>query len=138
MFIGVPLEKRLPSYVAMVRGGIQQVKDLLKEKWDSNRTMFNISDMQKHVGKIAWLGKGAPWIYKLMSHIYTLLAFALKSNKQLLAKSSNEFKALVKQIECKSFSGKQADLQQHIKFTMKRAAKMVNKHPQLYLINHTM
>ena len=73
-----------------------------------------------------------------MLHLYTLMVFALKGNKQLLAKSSNKFKALVKQIKTKFFLGKHADLQRHIKFAIKRAVKMVSKHPCLYLINHTM
>ena len=31
MFVGVPLEKRLPSYVATVRGGVKWVIDHLNE-----------------------------------------------------------------------------------------------------------
>jgi hypothetical protein len=40
---------------------IQQVKDLLNEKWNNNCKMFNVLDMQKLVGKSARrLGDGAP------------------------------------------------------------------------------
>ncbi len=80
-------------------------------------------DMQKLVGKLARLGEGMPWIYKLMSHLYTSHALALKSNAELLENSSREFCGLVEQITTKTFSGKQADLQCHVNFAMKKAAK---------------
>ena len=94
--------------------------------------------MQKLVGKLACLGEGAPWIFKLMSHLYTSLAFALKSNTELLEKSSSGFRDLVKQITNKTFSGKISDHQRHLNYAMKQAAKMVNKHGQQYLVNTTM
>ena len=96
--------------------------------------------MQKLVGKLARLGEGAPWIYKLMSHLYTSLAFALKSNAELLEKSSSGFRKFINQIATKNFSvsGKQSDNQQHVIFAMKKAAKMINKHGHLFLVNHTM
>ncbi len=58
---------------------IQQCRDLLN-LWDQDRRFFKVGDMQKLVGKLARLGKEAPWIYKLMSRLYTSLAFALRSN----------------------------------------------------------
>jgi hypothetical protein len=51
---------------------LQQVNDLLNN-WDSNKRFFIVGNMQKLVRKLARLGKGAPWIYKLMSHLYTSL-----------------------------------------------------------------
>jgi len=74
---------------------IQKVRDLLSS-WDPNKRFFKVNDMQKLVGKLARLGEGAPWIFKLMSHLYTSLAFALKSNTELLEKSSSGFRDLVK------------------------------------------
>jgi hypothetical protein len=53
--------------------------------------IFRVADIQKLVGKLACLGKGTPWIYKIMSHIYTSLAFALKQNKELLTNCSPIF-----------------------------------------------
>jgi hypothetical protein len=73
-----------------------------------------------------------------MSHLYTSLAFALKSNTELLEKSSSGFRDLVKQITTKTFLGKQSNHQRHINYAMKQAAKMVNKHGHQYLVNATM
>ncbi len=94
--------------------------------------------MQKLVEKLACLGEGAPWIFKLMSHLYTSLAFALKSNTELLEKSSSGFKGLVKQITNKTFSGKTLDHQRHLNYAIKQTAKMVDKYKQQYLVNATM
>jgi hypothetical protein len=57
---------------------------------------FQVNTMQKLVGKLARLGEGTPWIFKLMLHLYTSLAYALKSNTKLLEKNSGGFKDLVK------------------------------------------
>jgi len=116
---------------------IDKVRILLSN-WDPNKRFFQVNDMQKLIGKLARLGEGAPWIFKLMSHLYTSLAFALKSNTALLKKSSSGFRDLVKQITTKSFSGKISDHQRHINFAMKKASKMVNRNHATYLVNRTM
>jgi hypothetical protein len=100
--------------------------------------MFKVNNMQKLVGKLACLGKGTLWIYKLMSHLYTSLAYSLKKNKQLLEECSSSFRDLVKQFERKSIICKPANLQRHINFAMKSAARRVNRHNQLYPVNQTM
>ncbi len=116
---------------------LQQVRDLLSN-WDSNKRFFNVGDMQKLVGKLARLGKGAPWIFKLVSHLYTSLGYTLKNNKKLLETCSQEFRDLINQIKRKQFFGRQSDLQRNVNFAIKKAAKMVNKHRHLYLVNGTM
>ncbi len=62
---------------------IQQVRDLLNN-WDCNAHTFRVNDMQKLVGKLAHLGEGAPWIFKLMSHLYTSLAYLLQTQIWLI------------------------------------------------------
>jgi hypothetical protein len=100
---------------------INKVQDLLSN-WDPKR-FFKVNNMQKLVGKLTRLGEGAPWIFKLMLHLYTSLAFALKSNTKLLEKSSSGFRDLVKQITTKTFTGKISDHQRHINFAMKKSCK---------------
>ncbi len=89
---------------------LQQIRDLLSN-WDSNKRFFKVGNMQKLVGKLARLGKDAPWIFKLMSHLYTSLAYAMKSNKKLLETCSQELRDLINQIKRKQFFGRQSDLQ---------------------------
>jgi hypothetical protein len=116
----------------------KQVQVMLNTNWTSKRKLFQARDMQKLIGKIARLGKGAPWIFKLMSHIYTSLAFALQSNKALLEVSLDKFKLLVSQIQSKQFSGNQADIAKQVNYALKTAAKLVNNSKHMYIINGTM
>jgi hypothetical protein len=73
-----------------------------------------------------------------MSHLYTSLAYALKSNTKLLEKSSSGFRDLIKQILTKNYSVRISDHRRHINFAMKKAAKMVNRNNHNYLMNRTM
>jgi hypothetical protein len=68
--------------VAITQEYRDQVRELLTLYWPLSCRIFKVADIQKLVGKLARLGEGAPWIYKIMSHIYTSLAFALKQNKE--------------------------------------------------------
>ncbi len=94
--------------------------------------------MQKLIGKIARLGEGAQWIFKLMSHIYTSLASALQNKKTLLEASLHKFRSLILQIRRKHFVGNQADIAKEISFALKLAAKLVNNSKHLYSVNETM
>ncbi len=116
---------------------IKKVCDLL-EFWDPDCRFFKVNDMQKLVGKLVKLREGAPWIFKLMSHLYISLAYALNSNTKLSEKTSSGFRDLIKQISTKNYSGKPSKHQCHINFAMKTAARMVNRNDHLYLVNLTM
>jgi hypothetical protein len=94
--------------------------------------------MQKLIGKIACLGEGAPWIFKLMSRIYRSLAFSLQNNKALLEASSDKFKALISQIQQNNFVGNQADIANQINFALTLVAKLVNINKHMYVVNKTM
>jgi hypothetical protein len=115
-----------------------QVRQLLNESWPTSRRIFKVADIQKLVGKLARLGEGAPWIYKIMSHIYTSRAFALKQNKELLLACSPKFREIVENIKRKQFSGNQSEFARELNFALKTAAKMVNHFKQIYIINETM
>ena len=125
MTVGLPKEYR------------DEVRHML-DSWKKERQYFRCPDMQKLVGKIARLGEGAPWIFKIMSHLYTSLAFALQSNKAFLEASSPKFKALVNQIQKKQFNGKVSDIAKQMSFAMKTTAKMVNMNKAFYKVNETM
>jgi hypothetical protein len=116
---------------------IQQIWDLLN-LWDPNCRLFKVNNMQKLIRMLARLEEGVPWVFKLMSHLYTSLAYALKNNTELLKKGSSGFRELCDQISTKNLSGKQSNHQCHINFAMKKVAKMISKHGHLYLENSTM
>jgi hypothetical protein len=101
--------------VGITEDYIQQVKALLNLR-DPNQRTFQVNKMQKLAGKLACLGEGAPWIFNLMSYLYTSLVFALKSNTELLEKSSSRFRDLIKQIMNKTFSRKISDHHFHLNY----------------------
>ena len=115
-----------------------QVRVILETNWTIKPRFFQAREMQKLIGKIARLGEGAPWIFKLMLHIYTSLAYALQSNKVFLEASSEEFKLILSQLRKKQFSGSQTDIAKQINFALKTAAKLVNNSKHMYVINSTM
>ena len=117
---------------------LSEVRVLITEKWNCNRKFFRVKDMQKLIGKLARLGEAAPWVYKLMSHLYTSMAFALKTNKDFLRISSPSFKALCEQINKKQFNNRHSELQREVCYAMKQASKMINNHNVVYYINETM
>ena len=116
----------------------EEVLTLLRSSWGPSKRFFKVDEIQKLVGKLARLGEGAPWIYKIMSHLYTSLAAVLKQNKALLQESSAGFRELLHQIDTKRFSGSQQDIAKQVNFALKKAARMSNRHYQSYLVNHTM
>ena len=87
--------------VEITAGYKAEVWNLIDTTWNPDKPVFVIHDMYRLVGQLTRLGGGAPWIYKLMSHLYISLAFALKRNTKLLAKSTDDFKALIEQTKRK-------------------------------------
>ncbi len=112
----------------------QQVLDLLTDTWPDTRRIFKVRDIQRLVGKIARLGEGAPWIFKIISHVYTFLAFAFKQNELLLHHCSPEFCEIVTKIKWKQFTGNQRRFAKELNFALKMVSKMVNSHLQVYTI----
>ena len=124
--------------VEITREYQDEILTILTEKWQPSKNTFKIRDMHELIGKVARLGEGAPWIYKLISHLYTSLAFALSQNKMLLEKCSKEFKQIIKQIRTKDFRGSPGSVAKQIRFAMKTAAQMTHRCHFTYLINASM
>jgi hypothetical protein len=116
----------------------QQVLDLLTDTWPDTRRIFKVEDIQKLFEKIGLLGEGASWILKIISHVYTSLAFALNQNELLLCHCSPKFCKIVTKIERKQFAGNQHKFAHELNFASKTALKMVNSHSQVYIINKMM
>ncbi len=115
----------------------QQVLDLLTNSWPDTREKFKVRDIQQLVGRVACLVKGGPWIYKIMSHVYTSLAYALKQNDLLLLMCLPKFHIIIGRIERKQFSGNQRKFAKELSFALKTESTMANSNSQVYLINKT-
>jgi hypothetical protein len=70
---------------------LQEVLDLLDSTWHPNQHCFKVSEAQKLTGKLAHLAERANWVFHLLSHLYSSIAYALSNNKRLLTESSAEF-----------------------------------------------
>jgi hypothetical protein len=72
---------------------LTEVRNLLDSAWHPNHRCFKVSEAQKLIGKLARLAEGANWVFHLLSHLYSSIAYALAENKRLLLmESSQEFR----------------------------------------------
>ncbi len=97
-----------------------------------------MSEAQKLTGKLVSLSKGANWVFKLLSHLYLSIAYALSKNKRLLTESSAEFRDIILAIQTNAFVTLCKDIVRHTSFTMKHAAKLTHHASYQYSINKTM
>jgi hypothetical protein len=111
---------------------------LLNSTWHPNQHCFKVSEAQKLTGKLARLAEGANWVFHLLSHLYSSIAYALSKNKRLLTKLSAEFQVIVLAIQTNAFVTPCKDLARHTSFAMKRAAKLAHHASYQYNINRTM
>ena len=115
-----------------------EVCDLLDSTWHPNCHCFKVSEAQKLTGKLARLAEGANWVFHLLSHLYTSIAYALAENKRLLMESLQEFCDIVLLIQTGAFFTSCKDLARHTSFTMKQAAQLTHRASYQYNINRTM
>ena len=111
---------------------------IIIQDWPISKTHFNVNEMQKLVGKIARLGEGAPWVYKLISHLYVSIARALSKNRDLLENLSNDFKQTMGDINSLRFRKTTKDTAKLINFLLKKASRAVHHSRRTYRIDTNM
>jgi hypothetical protein len=82
---------------------LQEVLKLINSTWHPNQRCFKVSEAQKLTGKLARLAEGAYWVFYLLSHLCSSIAYALSKKKRLLTKSSAEFQDIVLAIQTNAF-----------------------------------
>jgi hypothetical protein len=123
--------------VAIPAKYLQEVPNLLNSTWHPNQCCFKVSEAQKLTGKLARLAKKANWVFHLLSHLYSSIAYELSENKRLLTESSAEFQAIILAIQTNAFVTPCKDLDWHTSFVMKRAAKLIHHASYQHNINKT-
>ena len=116
---------------------LTEVHNLLDSTWHPNHCCFKVSEAQKLTGKLARLAEGANWVFHLLSHLYSSIAYVLAENKQLL-ESLQEFCNIVMAIRTGAFFTSCKDLARHMSFAMKQAARLTHHASYEYNINRTM
>ena len=124
--------------VSMTPEYVTEVRNLLDTSWHSSRKRFTVSEAQSLTGKLARLAEGAHWVYHLLSHLYTSIAYALAENKHLLSESSEEFRTIISDIKLGKYDTYGADQAKYISFAIKRAAHLVHHAKFKHNINATM
>lgn len=135
--LGVILDTHMMT-VSMTPEYVAEVKHLLDTTWHTGRKRFTVSEAQSLTGKLARLAEGAHWVFHLMSHLYTSIAYALAENKKLLSEASKEFQTIAADIKSGKYDSYGADQAKHISFALKRAAHLVHHAKCQYNINTTM
>ena len=92
----------------------------------------------RYLRKLARLAEGANWVFHLLSHLYSSIAYALAENKRLLMESLQEFRKIILSIQTGAFFTSCKDLTRHTSFAMKRAARLTHHSSYQYNINRTM
>ena len=138
IMLGLTINMRTMT-VEIPSGYRSEVLTLLNSTWHVHRRTFSVEEAQILTGKLARLAEGAPWVFHLMSHMYTTIAKALAFNKAFLAQTSAEFRLLIHNISSKNLTKSTCkDQAKVISFAMKQAAKMVHHSKASYFINKTM
>jgi len=136
IMLGIRINTRTLT-VGMPRAYLDEVLNILNKVWPKKRPTFQAHEAQKLVDKLACFAEGAHWVYHLMSHLYTSIAFALKKNKSFLQLHSVEFADLLEKIDRKHFSRKE-EAAKHTNFALKKLARSVHHCKEDYVINATM
>ena len=105
---------------------LTEVCALLDSTWHPNYCRIKVSEAQKLRGKLARLAEGANWVFHLLSHLYSYIAYALAENKRLLMESLQEFRDIIILIQTGAFFTSCKDLARHTSFAMKRAARLTH------------
>jgi hypothetical protein len=117
---------------------IQSVCLLINSTWHTHRQQFTVNEAQELTGKLGHLAKGANWVFRLLTHLYASIAYALSENKRFLEDSSPEFRNLIKSLRSGHFFYNVKDQIRHISFAIKRSAKLVHQSRCQYNITESM
>ena len=56
---------------------VAEVLDLINTTWHSCCCRFTVGEAQKLTGKLGHLAEGSHWVFHLLTHLYSSLAYAL-------------------------------------------------------------
>ncbi|KAL7526106.1 hypothetical protein ACHAXR_001323, partial [Thalassiosira sp. AJA248-18] len=96
--IGLVFNSRLLT-VGITREYLAEVLQLLNDEWPIGFDDFQLKSIVTLAGKLARLAEGAPWVFHLMSHIYSSIAHALRANEKFLLGENAQFKKLITSIK---------------------------------------
>ncbi len=99
---------------------------LIESNWHTHHQQFMVKEAQELTGKWGHLEEGANWVFHLLTHLYTSIAYAFSENNKFLADSSPEFQSLIKSFCSGYFFCNVKDQIRLISFAIKKSAKLVH------------
>jgi hypothetical protein len=111
---------------------------MIESTWHTHCQCLTVKEAQELTGKLGHLAKGANWVFHLLTHLYTSIAYALSENNKFLADSSPELQSLIKSVRSGYFFCNVKDQICHISFAIKRSAKLVHQSQCQYNITKSM
>lgn len=137
VILGLTVDTRTMT-VAITSEYREEVARIIKSTWHVHRRRFYASEAQQLVGKLARIAEAAPWVFHLLSHLYSSIAHALSGNKLLLEESSDEFRAAISAARSTNYQPEDKDRFKKMAFAIKQAAKMVHHSRAQYNISTRM
>ncbi|KAL7529165.1 hypothetical protein ACHAXR_005018 [Thalassiosira sp. AJA248-18] len=135
--IGLVFNSRLLT-VGITREYLAEVLQLLNDEWPTGFPDFQLKSIVTLAGKLARLAEGAPWVFHLMSHIYSSIAHALRANEKFLLGENAQFKKLITSIkELRKLPRIEQEVN-HMNFYIRKAAKQKFKSSIKYTVNKTL
>lgn len=124
--------------VGMTREYLDQILDILNTDWPEDAEFFELRSIVILAGKLARLAEAASWVFHLMPHIYSSIAYALRSHETFLLGECNTFIDLIKKIKNLRFFPSENDDVDHLNFYIRKAAKRKFRSSLQYEVNKTL
>ena len=109
--------------VGMTREYLDEILEILNTDWPENVETFLLKSIVTLAGKLARLAEVAPWVFHLMPHIYSSIAYALRIHETFLLGECSTFKALINKIKSLRLFPTEHDDVEHLNFYIQKAAK---------------
>jgi hypothetical protein len=124
--------------IGMTREYLDQVLHILNTDWPVDVAFFNLSSIVILAGKLARLAEASSWVFHLMPHIYSSIAYALRTHESFLLGECNTFKALIAKIKnLRRLPSEHEDVE-HLNFYIRKAAKRKFRSSLRYEVNATL
>ena len=108
--------------VGIPRAYLDEVKVIIDTNWHQARKSFTVHEIELLSGKMGRLGEGSPWLYHMMTHIYSSVAEALRQNSQFLHSTSHKFRQLMQLTKAAVKDSVESDVYE-INFAIRQAAQ---------------
>ena len=136
IMLGLELDSRQLT-VGIPQAYMDEVRGIIDTHWHHSRKSFTVHEIELLAGNLGRLGKGAPWLYHMMNHIYSSVAKALRQHGQFLHSTSHEFRRLVQLTKTARKDSVEADVSE-IKIAIRLAAQKQHHCKQQYFISKSL